>query len=92
MVQGHIFPQLVHRYADLLALPLCDIFNAITTSRVWPAIWKQECVAVIPKKSVPEGVNDLRNIPCTMLPSKIYESYILNWLQEEVVLKPNQEV
>ena len=25
-----------------------------------------------------------------MLPSKIYESYVLNWAQDEVKLKPNQ--
>ena len=35
-------------------------------------------------------MNDLRNISCTMLPSKIYESYILNWIQTEVKLKDNQ--
>ena len=35
-------------------------------------------------------MGDLRNISCTMLPSKIYESYILNWLQEEVSVKGNQ--
>ena len=90
MVQGDIFPQLVGRYSDLLAIPLCEIFNSITTPRVWPCIWKPEFVTVIPKKAVPEEVNNLRNISCTMLPSKIYESYILNWIQEEVKVKGNQ--
>ena len=47
-------------------------------------------MTAIPKKTVPEGPNDLRNISCTMLPSKIYESYVLNWVQEEVKLKDNQ--
>ena len=82
MVQGDIFPRLVGRFADLLAIPLCAIFNSITLTRVWPTIWKQEFITVIPKKAVPEEINDLRNISCTMLPSKIYESYILNWVQE----------
>ena len=53
-------------------------------------VWKQEFVTTIPKKTVPEGVNDLRNISCTMLPSKIFESYVLNWIQGEVKLKNNQ--
>ena len=35
-------------------------------------------------------MNDLRNISCVMLPSKIYESYVLNWVQTEVKLKANQ--
>ena len=39
---------------------------------------------------LPESLNDLRNISCTMLPSKVYESYILNWIKEEVKVKPNQ--
>ena len=90
MVEGDIFPDLVSKYADLLALPLCLIFNSITSTRIWPSIWKQEFVTVIPKKSVPEAVDDLRNISCTMLPSKIYESFVLNWIQEEVKVKGNQ--
>ena len=35
-------------------------------------------------------LGDLRNISCTMLPSKIYESYVLNWLALEVTCKSNQ--
>ena len=90
MVQGDIFPGLVSKYADLLAIPLCEIFNEVTRTRVWPLIWKQEFVTVIPKKTVPTCLNDLRNISCTLLPSKIYESYVLNWLQDEVSTKKNQ--
>ena len=59
-------------------------------TRVWPLIWKQEFVTSIPKKKIPESINDLRNISCTMLPSKVYESYVLNWSQEEVDLKRTQ--
>ena len=50
----------------------------------------EEHVTVIPKKTVPESINDLRNILCTALPSKVYESYVLNWVQEEVRTKSNQ--
>ena len=90
MVSGDIFPDLMTRYGDLLAIPLCDIFNSITVTRIWPVIWKQEFVTIIPKKSLPASANDLRNISCTMLPSKIYESYVLNWLQKDVKTKKNQ--
>ena len=90
MVKGDIFPALVHKFATLLAVPLTDIFNEISRSAVWPKIWKQEFVTVIPKCRSPTELGDLRNISCTMLPSKIYESYVLNWLSHEVRCKDNQ--
>lgn len=42
------------------------------------------------KKSNPESLGDLRNISCTMLASKMYESYVLDWMKEEVQLRRNQ--
>ena len=69
MVKGDIFPVLFDKYATLLAIPLTDIYNAITSAHVWPTIWKQEFVTVIPKCRNPEGLGDLRNISCTMLAS-----------------------
>ena len=89
-VPGDIFPQLVTRFADFLAVPLADIYNCITATRRWPKCWKREFVTVIPKKSAPESLSDLRNISCTLLASKIYESYILDWLKLEVALNFNQ--
>ena len=86
MVQGDIFPALLTRFGDLLAIPLREISNI----QVWPLVWKQEFVTVIPKKTVPQCLGDLTNISCTMLPSKIYGSHVLNWLQEEVSMKNNQ--
>ena len=35
-------------------------------------------------------MGDLRNIFCIMLSSKIYESYIIDWLKSEVTCKYNQ--
>ena len=90
MLQGDIFPALFGKFGDILAIPLTSIYNEISASRVWPACWKKEFVTVILKKTLPESVNDLRNISCTLLPSKIYGSYVLNWLQEEVNTKDNQ--
>ena len=83
-VPGDIFPQLVTQFADFLAIPLTDIYNKITESRRWPICWKNEFVTIIPKKSSPEELSDLRNISCTLLASKMYESYVLDWLKSEV--------
>ena len=90
MVKGDIFPVLFDKFATLLAIPLTDIYNEITRTQIWPLVWKQEFVTVIPKCRTPEGMGDLRNISCTMLASKIYESFVLNWLATEVSCKDNQ--
>ena len=90
MVDGDIFPALVAPLADNLAVPLADIFNTITHTFVWPVAWKKEIVTVIPKKKLPQSYSDLRNISCTKLFSKVYESYVLSWAKEEIELKPNQ--
>ena len=90
MVLGDIFPCLVNRSATSLALPLTHIFNTITLTQSWPDLWKIEYVTPIPKKTMPQVPGDLRNISCTQLFSKIYESFVLQWLGEQVKLRPNQ--
>ena len=90
MVDGDIFPALVKSCSDSLAIPLQDIYNTITSTFVWPINWKREVVTVIPKKNIPRSYGDLRNISCTKLFSKLYESYVLMWAMEEIELKPNQ--
>ena len=90
MVEGDVFPTLVTRYADFFAIPLTSIFNYITATGIWSLAWKKEHVTVIPKTTSPADFSGLRNISCTLLSSKIYESYVLNWAMEEVSLKRNQ--
>ena len=80
MVKGDIFSALMEQFCTLLAIPLTSIYNEIANTHIWPAIWKKEYVTVIPKCRTPTSMGDLRNISCTMLPSKIYESFVLNWL------------
>ena len=77
-VKGDIFPALVNRAAGALAFPLANIYNGISQGGDWPKIWKVESVTPIPKKSIPESVNDIRNISCTQLFSKTYESFVLD--------------
>ena len=90
MVGNDIFPKLLTLFSDFLAIPLTDIYNQITVSKVWPVSWKTEYVTVIPKCAHPTGLTNLRNISCTELPSKIYESFLLQWVGEEVKLRANQ--
>ena len=90
MVDGDIMPSVVNSVAAYLAMPLTDIYNCITVSAKWPRKWKVEYVTPIPKKTHPETVNDLRNISCTQLISKAYESFVLEWLGAQVGLRLNQ--
>ena len=90
MVPGDVFPSLVNRMAEWISVPLTDIYNAITTSQTWPSIWKREYVTPIPKKGLPQCMNDLRNISCTNLFSKVYESFVLPWLTGQTGLRSNQ--
>ena len=90
MVQGDIFPALVNRVAGPLSVQLSDIYNCITTTKEWPKLWKTEYVTPIPKKSLPQSPNDLRNISCTKLLSKVYESFVLERLTDQVTLRSNQ--
>ena len=89
-MRGDIFPELVTRYADLLAIPLTDVYNEITRTRIWLTIWKDESVTIIPKTRSPTELGQLRNISCTMLASKVYESFVLGWTIGQVKLKDNQ--
>ena len=66
------------------------MYNEITRTKVWPLTWKVEAVTVIPKVRVPTDVGQLRNISCTMLISKVYESFVLGSLGEQAKLKTNQ--
>ena len=90
MVPGDIFPSLVTELSDFFAIPLTSIYNEISTTKVWPSCWKKEYVTIIPKVPNPQSKADLRNISCTMLSSKIYESYVLDWMKQEVSLRSNQ--
>ena len=90
MVKGDIFPKLVVPCADYLAVPLSNIYNEILNTFVWPMEWKREYVTAIPKKTLPEDFSDLRNISCTNLFSKVFESFILQYALEEISLKKNQ--
>ena len=90
MVNGDLFPALVTKYADILAILLTSIYNDISSTQIWPTVWKNESVTIIPKTRTPTDIGQLRNISCTMLVSKVYESFVLNWTLEQIKLKENQ--
>ena len=90
MVDGDILPSMVNKVANSIACPLASIYNSISTMHIWPSSWKVETVTPIPKKAMPQSADDVRNISCTQLFSKVYESFVLSWLGSSSSLRPNQ--
>ena len=91
-VPGDLPPTLVTKFHAALSTPVTDILNAIKNQQEWPRAWQIEYVTPIPKVPCPDTLNQLRNIGCTNLLSKLAESYVLEWTKEEVEenMKRNQ--
>ena len=92
LVSGDIPVKIVKQYADILAYPVTNIINCITQTAVYPPQWKVEHQIAIPKVSPPSTEDELRNISKTAFLSKIYESFLGEWLLEIVAphLDPGQ--
>ena len=53
------------------------IFNKLTASAEYPALWKIEEQVALPKVYPPENEDELRNISKTPFLSKVYKSFFL---------------
>ena len=84
--------ELIKAFPDKLTKPLMQIFNYILTSSVYPQIWKTGYVTPIPKKDTELNFDGVRPINVPPLFSKMYESFVANWLKAEVepLLDPHQ--
>ena len=89
-VPGDLPPILYKHYANLIAGPVVSIFNSAIRHAEWPALWSVEYVSVIPRVTSPESVDQCRNIACTNFLSKVLESFVLDWIREEVKLSSKQ--
>ena len=83
---------MVQNCSDLIAIPAAKIFNAITCTSIYPTEWKKEYQLAIPKSYPPETEDDLRNIAKTPFLSKVFESFLAQWLLSFIrpYLDPNQ--
>ena len=92
IVPGDLPKKIVQECSGILATPAQIIFNSITRSSVYPRKWKIEHQVAIPKVYPPEDENDLRNIAKTPFLSKVYESFLAQWLMSYIqpYLDPNQ--
>ena len=79
-VPGDLPKKVVKAFAVELASPVTIIFNAITTNGEYPRQWVIEHQTAIPKVNPPTCEDDLRNISGTPFLSKVYESFLSDWL------------
>ena len=84
--------KIVKTFSVELASPITKIFNIITKSQKYPDHWKVENGIAIPKIWPPENEDSLRIISKTPYFSKIYESFVFDWLMEVIrpFLDPDQ--
>ena len=80
VVPGDIPVKLVKEFTPELAAPMTKIFNRITQTAEYPRQWVTEHQIVIPKVKPPLSEDDTRNIASTSFFSKLYESFIGDWI------------
>ena len=89
-VKGDKFPALRDRVASSVALAHPSMYNIMSAKGCWPNNWKTEFLTPIPKIALPKGPNDLRNILCTAMLSKVYKSFVLEWPNPQTGLRGHQ--
>ena len=63
-----------------LASPITLIYNRITETAVYPSQWVVEYQLAIPKVNPPLTEDDTRNIASTAYFSKVYKSFLGEWI------------
>jgi hypothetical protein len=71
--------------AEFLAEPLTNIFNTCLREGKYPTTWKFEWCTPVPKKvKVLKKLNDVRKIASTSDYSKIFESFLVEFIMEDI--------
>ena len=76
--------QLRKEFSPELAAPLTDIYNSCLEQHKYPTLWKQEWVTPVPKVNNPKNISDLRKISSTSEFSKCFESFLKDWILEDI--------
>ena len=82
-----IYEGLRKEAAEFLAEPLTEILNTCLKQGKFPEIWKKEEVTPVPKtkpNQKPKKLTDVRKIASTSDYSKIFESFILEFILEDI--------
>ena len=79
-IKGEVHPKIIRTFQVEFAKPVAIIFNQIIKSQKYPEQWKEEHGVPIPKSSPVESIDNVRIISKTNSVSKIFESFIVDWL------------
>ena len=79
-IPGDVPKRIVQLFSPELSLPVSKIYNKITSSLEYPRQWVKESQIPIQKVFPPTSEDDLRPISRTFFFSKVYESFISEWL------------
>ena len=80
IIPGDLPVKLVKEFSVEYSSPICRIFNTITHTAESPRQWVVEFQTAIPKSNPPLSEDDTRNISSTAFFSKVYESFIGDWI------------
>ena len=80
IIKGDIPKKVVQLFAPEMALPVSKIYNKITTTAEYPRQWVVESQFPIEKVHPADSEDDLRPISKKKFFSKVYESFIGEWL------------
>ena len=76
--------KIIKIFSKSFAVPLADVFNTSFLDKTFPRLWKQFYVTAIPKVDPCTDLHDLRPISLISTLSKIQESYVVDWMHEEI--------
>ena len=81
---------LIKAFADNLSEPLSLLFNEITSTGKFPNCWKLGFITPVKKKGNNQDFNGVRPITLTPVFSKLYESFLAEWLKVKVIPNVDQ--
>ena len=76
--------KILKEFAYVLAVPLTEIFNDLFREKYFPKMWKQYKLKGIPKSIPCSTVDNLRPIALTSVLSKVQESFVVDWINEDI--------
>ena len=79
-VPGDLPKRVVAEFSCELSVPMTIIFNSILKTKEYPRQWVVEYQTPIPKSHPPSSEEELRNIAKTTFFSKVFESFLSEWL------------
>ena len=83
-VPGDLPKRIVQEFSCELSTPVTIIYNSILRTLEYPRHWVIEYQIPLPKVSQPSSEDELRNIAKTAFCSKIFESFLSDWLLPSV--------